>query len=82
MLARKLKALKADLKVWNKEVFGNLARPKKKKLLLDELWDLDLLKEERALGEMEKVRKVKAISDSEMSTLMEEMSWRQKSRAL
>jgi hypothetical protein len=37
MLARKLKALKADLKVWNKEVFGNLARPKKKKLLLDEL---------------------------------------------
>ncbi len=40
------------------------------------------MKEERALGEMEKVRKVKAISDSEMSTLMEEMSWRQKSRAL
>ena len=39
ILARKLKALKDDLKKWNKEVFGNLAF--RKKCLLFELLELD-----------------------------------------
>jgi hypothetical protein len=43
ILVLKLKALKADLQVWN-EVFGNVER--KKKLLLDDLRVLEGLEEE------------------------------------
>ena len=39
ILARKLKALKEDLKKWNKEEFGDLAF--RKKCLLSELLGLD-----------------------------------------
>ena len=39
ILARKLKALKEDLKKWNKKVFGDLAF--RKKCLLSELLGLD-----------------------------------------
>lgn len=61
ILANKLKALKMDLKVQNEGMFGNVER--QKKLLLDELRDLDFLKEERTLCDEEKVRKAKAIND-------------------
>jgi hypothetical protein len=44
VLARKLKALKEDLKVWNKQVFRDVGS--KKKLLLG---DLTLLDEKESL---------------------------------
>jgi hypothetical protein len=46
-LAHKLKALKINLKRWNEEVFSNVE--KWKKVLLDELWDLEVNVEERPL---------------------------------
>jgi len=72
--------LKVDLKKWNEEIFGNVER--KKKLLLEELHVLDVLEEERALGVEEKMKKVEIVSELEISTLMEEVSWRQKSWVL
>jgi hypothetical protein len=46
-------------------------------------WDgIDVIEEERALCHKEKLRKAKAISDLERTTLLEEVSWRQNSSAL
>jgi hypothetical protein len=73
-------ALKADLKVWNEEVFGNVDW--QKKLPLEELRGLEVVEEERAFCDEERVGKAKAINELERFTLMEEVSWMQKSRAL
>jgi septum formation inhibitor MinC len=73
ILASKLKALKADLRRWNEEVFENVER--KKKFLLEELHVLDIVEEERALG-VERMKKVEVLSELERSTLMEEVCWR------
>jgi hypothetical protein len=80
IVASKLKALKVDLRRWNEEVFGNVGR--KKKILLEELCAFDIIEEERALGDKERMKKAEVLSELERSTLMEEVSWRQKSRAL
>jgi len=80
ILARKLKALKPDLRTWNEQVFGNVVSQKKS--LLEELHVLDSLGEERALDDEEKLRKTYAIGEVEKVTLMKEISWRQKSRVL
>jgi hypothetical protein len=80
ILANKLKALKTDLKKWNEEVFGDIG--KKKKELLEGIRELDLVEECRCLEEDEKVRKIDMSKELEKTLLFEEMSWRQKSRAL
>jgi hypothetical protein len=80
ILANKLKALKSDLKKWNEEVFGDIG--KKKKELLEGIRELELIEECRCLEEDEKVRKVDMSRELEKTVLFEEMSWRQKSRAL
>jgi hypothetical protein len=80
IFAQKLKALKADLKRWNEQVFGNVEFCKK--ALLEELNALDCLEEERGLAPHEKVRKSVVIGELEHVTLQEEISWRQKSRVL
>ncbi|XP_059458323.1 uncharacterized protein LOC132187919 [Corylus avellana] len=46
VLARKLKALKLDLKRWNEEVFGNIER--NKRILLEDLQAFDMHEESRA----------------------------------
>jgi hypothetical protein len=61
-------------------MFGNIER--QKKILLEELQSLDLTEEGRALCVEEKVRKAKMLSDLESFTLMEEVSWWQKFKAL
>jgi len=48
VLARKLKALKLDLKKWIEEVFGNVERNKRK--LIEDLQAFDVIEESRALG--------------------------------
>jgi hypothetical protein len=73
ILVRKLKALKIDLRVRNEEVFDNVER--NKKLLLDDLWVLEGLEEERVLT-YEKMRKVTMSNDLERITLLKELSWR------
>jgi hypothetical protein len=62
------------------EVFGNVER--QKKIILEELQGLDIVEEERALCDEEGVRKAKVISDLERFTLIEEASWRYKSKTL
>lgn len=54
-LTRKLKALKLNLKKWNKEVFGNVK--KQKMVFLDELCDLDIITEDSSLSDVKKARK-------------------------
>jgi hypothetical protein len=55
---------------------------RKKKILLEELSALDITEEEMALGKEERMKKEKVLSKLECSPLMEEVSWRQKSKAL
>jgi hypothetical protein len=78
VLAKKLKALKADLKKWNEEVFGDLR--KKKKELLEGIRELELIEENRCLEEEEK--RADMAREMEKTLLFEETSWRKKSRAL
>jgi hypothetical protein len=59
-LACKVKALKADLKVWNEEVFSIVDRLKRPHL--EELQDLRVVEEERASSIEERVRKAIAVS--------------------
>ena len=80
VLANKLKALKTDLKKWNIESFGNVT-VKKNQLWLD-LAELDKVAEGRALSVSEKSHKTKIVEELEKMALLEEISWRQKSRAI
>jgi hypothetical protein len=78
VLVCKLKALKMNLKTWNEQVFGNIDR--NKRMLLDKLWMLDGNEESRTLDSVELMRKAELVRELEKCVLMEEVSWRQKSR--
>jgi uncharacterized protein YydD (DUF2326 family) len=70
-LSNKLKALKADLKKWNEEVFGDVG--KKKNELLEGIQELDLIEECRYLEE-ESIRKIDMLRELEKTLLFEEMN--------
>ena len=78
ILTAKLKALKGILKTWNKEVFDKVETNKKDALCRVTFWD-DLEKE-RGLGLEEVEERAKARDDFKSWALLEEISWRQKSR--
>jgi hypothetical protein len=81
VLAQKLKALKVDLKLWNEQVFENVDSLQKARL--EDLCKLDRLEEEeRGLDFDELLKKNLIASDLERIILQEEISWRQKSKAL
>ena len=80
ILAKKLAALKLDLKKWNEFKFGNVSV--KKQTLWSKLNDLDAKEETFSLSAEEKLDQTNLRSDIEKLTLMEETSWRQKSRVL
>jgi hypothetical protein len=80
ILAKKLRALKTDLKKWNEEEFGNVMI--KKLRLLQELHDLDSIAEHRPWTDAEKIKLDQLRTDLEQNTLLDEISWRQKSRVL
>jgi hypothetical protein len=80
ILANKLKALKADLKKWNTESFGNVEI--KKNHLLYELHEIDRAAKSRILTSDEKLRKENLVTELEKTILLDEISWRQKSRVL
>jgi hypothetical protein len=80
VLSCKLKALKGDLRRWNSEVFGHVG--KRKKVLLDGIRELDICGEGRGLDEDERRSKDVLSLELERLLLCEEISWRQKSRAL
>ena len=80
ILAEKLKGLKGKLKVWNKEVFGNVGTRKAEALHRVGCWDN--LEKERELSLEESDERAKARDDYKRWSLLEEVSWRQKSREL
>ena len=76
ILDEKLKGLKGKLKVWNKEVFGNVGTRKAKALHRVSCWDN--LEKERELSLEESGERAKARDDYKRWSLLEEVSWRQK----
>ena len=80
ILAKKLAALKLDLKKWNEVEFGNVTI--KKQQLRKKLNDLDVREETQPLTVEEKLEQSNLRTDIEKLTLLEEVSWRQKSRLL
>ena len=75
-----LKALKGDLKHWNKHVFGDVSF--RKKCLMTELLDIDMKEEMQVLTQVDRDRRVVVKSDIDFLASLEEISWRQKSKAL
>jgi hypothetical protein len=78
VLAKKLKALKWEIKRWNLEEFGDVRE--RNKASCEELKALDRAEEGRQLSEEEKARRSQITRELETTLLQEEMSWRQKSR--
>ncbi|KAJ9701497.1 hypothetical protein PVL29_006726 [Vitis rotundifolia] len=78
ILSEKLKALKVKLKNWNKEVFGKVGV--NLRMALDKVSFWDDQERQRALNEQELEARKEAREDYKKWALMEEISWRQKSR--
>ena len=79
-LSEKLKALKASLKIWNREVFGNVTA--RKDSALKEMMFWDSIERDRVLYAEEQNLKKQALEEYKKLVIMEETSWRQKSREL
>ena len=69
ILAKKLRALKGEIKRWNVEVFGNVGS--RNKAWVEELELLDRSEEERGLSEEEKERFIRGLSEEEERGLSE-----------
>ena len=80
ILAAKLKDLKCILKTWNMEVFGRVEVKKKEALQRVSFWDGMEMQRELVLEEREE--RFMAKEDFKSWAVMEEISWRQKSREL
>uniref|UniRef100_A0A2N9I916 Reverse transcriptase domain-containing protein n=1 Tax=Fagus sylvatica TaxID=28930 RepID=A0A2N9I916_FAGSY len=80
MFAAKLKALKVDLKKWNATHFGHVSLQKKQ--MMADLRGLDEVEESRPLTNEERGQRENLIVGLEKVILMDEISWRQKSRVL
>jgi len=80
VIVRKLKFVKEELKKWNKEVFGDIKLRKYK--LLYSVNVLDVKEESDGLSSDEIDQRREAREELARVLLMEEISWRQKSRAL
>ncbi len=80
ILAHKLKVLKHDLKRWNEVEFGNIV-VKKNQATLD-LEALELEVDHRPLSSKERAQSNSLVAELERLTLMDEICWWQKSKAL
>ena len=78
--SNKLKALKSDLRHWNAEEFGNVTLRKNELLAELNVLDADIVS--YILLAEDRVRKEMVIAEVEHLILMEDISWRQKSRVL
>jgi hypothetical protein len=78
VMAKKLRALKWEIKRWNLEEFGDVRE--RNKASHEELKSLDSIEEGRQLTEEEKARRSQISRELEASLLQDEISWRQKSR--
>ncbi|XP_059623206.1 uncharacterized protein LOC132266370 [Cornus florida] len=80
LLAGHLRRLKGSIKIWNKEVFGNLVW--RKNQVLAEIADIDRMEGQGDLADALKVRRAECKAEFAEIAIMEEISWRQKSKAL
>lgn len=80
ILVQKLKYLKQNISIWNREVFGKLEDQKRQ--ALNELASLEQSTEGRSQIEAEKARTFSLQAQLEQIAKSEEISWRQKSRCL
>ncbi|XP_059654845.1 uncharacterized protein LOC132301624 [Cornus florida] len=80
VLARKLRVLKNEIKRWNKEVFGNLEWRKNRAFA--EIAHIDRLEGSSGIGEEQTSRRVACQAEITKIAMAEEISWRQKSRAI
>ena len=80
VMMEKMRALKVKLKAWNKEVFGNVEEQKKSALKNVALWDD--MESRRPLSDGERQDRLGAMEDFKNWVIMEEISWRQKSREI
>jgi hypothetical protein len=80
VLSQKLKALKEDLKLWNKQVYGDVGL--KRQQLECDLQSFDEKEASSFLTPEERVSREACKSELEKLALLEEVSWRQKSRVL
>ena len=80
VLTEKIKALKVKLKAWNQEVFGRVEENKKSALKKVVTWDD--IESQRPLSASELGERLLAIEDFKKWLIMEETSWRQKSREI
>ena len=74
VVMEKLKALKAKLKTWNKEIFSNVEEKKKEALQKIMLWND--IEGHRLLTRDESLEKVGAIEEYQKWAAFEEISWR------
>ena len=79
-IAEKLKALKKDLKNWNKEVVGNVSFNRADAFSRLQRWEAKENENSLTPGEVE--AKNLALEDYKKWALLEEASWRQKSREI
>ena len=80
ILGRKLKALKEDLKKWNKEEFGDLAF--RKRCLLSELLGLDAREDLSGLSHEDQTCRTQIKGEIAHLASSEEIPWRQRSQFL
>ena len=80
VLMKKIKALKVKLKAWNKRVFGNVDEQKKFALENVALWDD--IESQRPLSDGERQERFGAMEDFKKWAIMEEISWRHRSREI
>jgi hypothetical protein len=80
VLSQKLKALKEDLKLWNKQVYGDVGL--KRQQLECNLQSFDEKEVSSFLTPEERVSREACKSELEKLALLEKVSWRQKSRVL
>lgn len=80
VLAKKLQALKIDLKKWNKEVLGNVSA--RKDAALEQISYWDNAERLRPLSDEDRRSQRSAKDEYIHLAILEETSWRQKSRAL
>ena len=80
VLVEKMKALKAKIKEWNKEVFGCV--DEQKKFALNKVAHWDELESRRTLSDGESKDRVEAMEEFKKWATLEEISWRQKSREI
>ncbi|KAG6644020.1 hypothetical protein CIPAW_08G026800 [Carya illinoinensis] len=80
IFAGKLKALKKDLKLWNRQSFGDIGERKKSKEV--EIKGLERIQENWPLTQEEIAVKKELEADLERIVVLEETSWCQKLRAL